>query len=151
MKLLILGGTRFVGRHLVNAARALNHEVTLFNRGNHPTEAQAKIETIHGDRNSDLGKLRGRRWDAVIDTCGYLPRTVRAAAELLSDSIDRYVFISSQSVYADLSNHGVDEAASLAKLTRAQLEEANSIDSSGPASAVNYGKMYGGLKALCEQ
>jgi 2'-hydroxyisoflavone reductase len=151
MKLLILGGTRFLGRHLVTSAIARNHEVTLFNRGNHPTEAQTNIETIRGDRNSDLEKLRGRRWNAVIDTCGYLPRTVRAAAELLSDSIDRYVFISSQSVYADLSSHGVDEAASLAKLTRAQLEEANSIDSSGPASAVNYGKMYGGLKALCEQ
>ena len=86
-----------------------------------------------------------------MDTCGYLPRTVKAAAELLSDAIDRYVFISSQSVYADLSVPGVDETAALATLTGEQLEEANAIDASGPASAVNYGKMYGGLKALCEQ
>lgn len=151
MELLILGGTRFLGRHLMTAALARNHEVTLFNRGNHPTEAQTNVETIRGDRNNDLGKLGGRQWDAVIDTCGYLPRTVKAAAELLSGSIERYVFISSQSVYADLSVAGVDETAALATLTREQLEEANSIDSSGPASAVNYGKMYGGLKALCEQ
>jgi 2'-hydroxyisoflavone reductase len=151
MKLLILGGTRFLGRYLVTAACARNHEVTLFNRGNHPIETQTNIEAIRGDRNNDLGKLLSRSWDAVIDTCGYLPRTVRAAAELLSDSIDRYVFISSQSVYADHSSPGVDEAAPVATLTREQLEEANSIDSSGPASAVNYGKMYGGLKALCEQ
>ena len=151
MNLLILGGTRFVGRHLVNSALARNHEVTLFNRGNHPSEALKNVEAIHGDRNSDLGKLHGRRWDAVIDTCGYLPRTVRASAEALAHSVDRYVFVSSQSVYADVSAIGVDETAPLATLTSEQLEEANAIDSSGPASALTYGKMYGGLKALCEQ
>ncbi len=151
MKLLILGGTRFVGRHLVNAALARNHQVTLFNRGNHPSEALTNVETILGDRNTDLSKLQGRHWDAVIDTCGYLPRTVSASAKALSDSVERYVFISSQSVYADVSVIGVDETAPLATLTSEQLEEANAIDSSGPASAVNYGKMYGGLKALCEQ
>jgi nucleoside-diphosphate-sugar epimerase len=150
MKLLILGGTRFLGRHLVTAALARNHETTLFNRGNHPS-APSGVETICGDRNSDLAKLTGRRWDAVVDTCGYLPRTVRAAAEVLADSVERYVFISSQSVYADLSVVGVDETAPLATLTNEQLEEANAIDSSGQTSAVNYGKMYGGLKALCEQ
>ena len=155
MKLLILGGTRFVGRHLVTAALARNHEITLFNRGKHrgkhPSAALTSVETIYGDRNSDLAKLQGRRWDAVVDTCGYLPRTVRASAEILFDSIDVYVFISSLSVYADVSVVGVDETAPTATLTSEQLKTANEIDSSGQTSAVTYGKMYGGLKALCEQ
>ena len=151
MKLLILGGTRFLGRHLVGAALARNHEVTLFNRGTHPAPATNGVETIHGDRSSDLAKIQGRRWDVVIDTCGYLPRTVKASAEALSDSVDRYVFTSSLSVYADFSVPGIDETAPLATLTSEQLEEANAIDASGQASAVTYGKMYGGLKALCEQ
>src|SRR5438132_3225731 len=151
MKLLILGGTRFVGRHLVTAALARNHEITLFNRGQHPSAALTSVETIYGDRNSDLAKLQGRRWDAVVDTCGYLPRTVRASAEILFDSVEAYVFISTQSVYADVSVFGVDETAPLATLTDEQLDQANAIDSSGQASAVTYGKMYGGLKARCEQ
>ena len=151
MKLLILGGTRFVGRHLVSAALARDHEVTLFNRGTYSSTASTSVETIYGDRNSDLTKLQGRRWDVVIDTCGYLPRTIKASAEILSHSVDEYVFISSISVYADVSVPGVDETASLATLTSEQLEQAYAIDSSGLVSAVTYGKMYGGLKALCEQ
>ncbi|MBA2734298.1 MAG: SDR family oxidoreductase [Acidobacteria bacterium] len=149
MKLLILGGTRFIGRHLVAAALANNHEVTLFNRGNHPS-ALTGVETIHGNRNTDLAKLQNRRWDAVIDTCGFLPGAVRASAEALSDSVDRYVFISSLSVYADVSVPGTDETAPVATLTDEQLKKAEAIDSSGQVSAVNYGEMYGGLKALCE-
>ena len=151
MKLLILGGTRFVGRHLVTAALARNHEITLFNRGNHPSADLTNVETIYGDRDSDLAKLQGRRWDAVVDTCGYLPRTVRASAEILSHSVDAYVFISSQSVYVDVSVPGVDESAPVKLLTSEQLNQANAIDSSGQASAATYGAMYGGLKALCEQ
>ena len=151
MKLLVLGGTRFVGRHLVDAALERNHEITLFNRGQHPSAALTNVETIHGDRNTDLKKLQGRRWDAVIDTCGYLPRSVTSAAEVLSDSVDRYVFISSLSAYADFSKFGIDETAPLATLTTEQLEKANEIDSSGQTSGVSYGNMYGGLKALCER
>jgi 2'-hydroxyisoflavone reductase len=151
MKLLILGGTRFLGRHLVTAALARNHEITLFNRGTHPSAALKSVETIFGDRNNDLAKLQGRRWDAVVDTSGYLPRTARASAEVLSHSVDRYVFISSLSVYADASVFGIDETAPVATLTNEQLDQANAIDSSGLVSAVTYGKMYGGLKALCEQ
>src|SRR6266850_106273 len=143
MKLLILGGTRFVGRHLVTAALARNHEITLFNRGHHPSPDLPGVETIYGDRNSDLAKLEGRRWDAVIDTCGYLPRTVKASADILSDSVDAYVFISSQSVYADVSVPGVNESAPIKVLTSEQLDQANAIDSSGQASAANYGAMYG--------
>jgi 2'-hydroxyisoflavone reductase len=149
MKILIIGGTRFVGRHLVTAARNRDHEVTLFNRGRHSSETP--VETIHGDRNSDLDKLRGRRWDVVLDTCGILPRAVRAAAETLSGSLDRYIFISSISAYADLSAPDVDESAPLATLSDEQLQKANEIGSSPEASTASYGEMYGGLKALCEQ
>ncbi len=136
---------------MVTAALARNHEITLFNRGKHPSAALTSVETLYGDRNSDLAKLQGRRWDAVVDTCGYLPRTVRASVQVLSHSVDRYVFISSLSVYADVSVFGIDETAPIAGLTSEQLKKANEIDSSGQASAVTYGEMYGGLKALCEQ
>src|SRR5215213_5213329 len=148
MKLLVLGGTAFVGRHLVMAAVERDHEVTLFNRGTHAAEGLPAVETIHGDRNRDLAKLQGRRWDAVVDMCGYLPRAVRAAAEILSDSIDRYIFISSQSAYADVSVPGASERAPLKTLTSEELEHANAIDTSGQPS---YGTLYGGLKALCER
>ena len=148
MKLLIIGGTRFTGRHLVTTSLARDHEVTLFNRGNYSTEPA--VETIHGDRHShsDLAKLSGRRWDVVIDTSGHLPRSVRAAAEILSGSVDRYVFISSQNAYASVSVSGVDETFPRAGLTTEQLDEANAIDTSGQPS---YGALYGGLKALSEQ
>lgn len=146
MKILIIGGTRFTGRYLVTAATARNHEVTLFNRGTHSRDTD--VETIHGDRHTDIAKLRGRAWDAVIDTCGMLPSAVRSAAEVLSGSVERYVFISTQNVYADVSAFGVSENSPLATLTSAQLEEAYAIDRSGEPS---YGKLYGGLKALCEQ
>ena len=147
MELLVIGGTRFVGRHLVEAALARGHEVTLFNRGTHAPVAR-EVETIAGDRYTDLAKLRGRRWDVVIDACGYMPRAVTAAAEVLRDAVERYVFISSQSAYADVSVTGVDETAPLATLTSEQLERANQIDTTGNPS---YGELYGGLKALCEQ
>ena len=146
MKLLILGGTRFLGRHLVSAALARNHEVTLFNRGKHTSEAD--VETIRGDRHTDLAKLHGRRWDAVVDTSGMLPRAVKAAAEALADSVGHYTFISTQNVYADVSIPGVSESAPLRTLTSEELDEAYAIDTSGEPA---YGKLYGGLKALCEQ
>ncbi len=148
MDLLILGGTRFVGRHIVSAALARGHQLTLFNRGQHSREELPEVEIIQGDRKNDLDKLRGRRWDAVIDTCGHLPRTVKSAAEGLADSVDRYVFISSQSAYADVSSPGVDEASPLATLTTEQLDQAEAIDASG---ATSFGALYGGLKALSER
>ena len=149
MKLLIIGGTRFIGRHLVTAALVRDHKVTLFNRGNYSAEP-FPVESIHGDRHndSDLAKLKDRRWDVVVDTCGHLPRSVQAAAETLSDSVDRYVFISSQNAYASVSVPGVDETFPRATLTTEQLDQAYAIDTSGQPS---YGALYGGLKALSEQ
>lgn len=148
MKLLILGGTRFLGRHVVTAARARGFEVTVFNRGNYSTEELGPVEVIQGDRHTELHKLKGRRWDAVVDTSGHLPRAVRAAAEVLADEVERYVFISTQNVYRDASVPGIEETYPLRTLTAEQLDRANEIDTSGQPS---YGELYGGLKALCEQ
>ena len=144
MKLLILGGTRFLGKHLVTSAQARGHEVTVFNRGNYA----ADVESIKGDRHTEIHKLQGRQWDAVVDTSGHLPRAVSAAAEVLASEVERYVFISSQNAYRDVSVPGIEETYPLRTLTTEQLERANAIDTSGQPS---YGDLYGGLKALCEQ
>lgn len=155
MKLLILGGTRFVGHHLVEAALARGHQVTLFNRGQHNAASgvapDARVEFIQGDRHADLARLSGRTWDAVIDTCGQLPKSVIASAKALSSSVRRYVFISTISVYADHSVIGATESAPLKQLTSAQLQLIDSIDPANPHSSPHFGTMYGGLKVLCEQ
>lgn len=109
MKLLVLGGTRFLGRHLVAEALARGHEPTLFNRGRTAPGLFVGIEELRGDRDGDLAPLRGRYWDAVADTCGYLPRVVRHSAQALQDAVGRYLFVSSISVYADSSAAGQDE------------------------------------------
>ena len=111
MKILILGGTVFLGRHLIEAALARGHQITIFNRGQHNPDWYPEVEKLRGERSRDLGALRGRRWDAVIDTCGYLPGVVRKSAELLANAVEHYTFISSCSVYAnfdlvELSNIG---------------------------------------------
>ena len=137
MKLLIIGGTQFVGRHIVEAALARGHEVTLFHRGATNPGLFPSADEIHGDRDGDLEKLGEGPWDVVIDTCGYVPRIVSASAEYLEDKIDRYAFISSVSVYADLSQPGVDEDSAVGTIEDPTIEE---IDD----------HTYGPLKALCE-
>ncbi len=107
MKLLILGGTRFVGRALVEAALAKGHEVTLFNRGQSNPDLYPEVEQLVGDRDGGLDVLKGRRWEAVIDTCGYVPRLVSDSAELLAEAVEQYTFISSISVYSDFSEIGI--------------------------------------------
>ena len=111
MDLLILGGTRFLGRQLVEAALGRGHRVTLFNRGKSNPGLFPEIEELLGERGGDLSALRGRRWDAVIDTSGYLPREVHASAGLLADSAGHYTFVSSISVYEDFARTGLDEGA----------------------------------------
>ena len=138
MRLLILGGTVFLGRHLVGAARARGHAVTLFNRGQHNPELFPGVEKLLGDRSGNLDALRGRRWDAVIDTCGYVPRVVRQAAEVLAGAVEHYTFVSSLSVYADTSRPGVNEDDPVGALPDESIEEIT-------------GETYGPLKALCEQ
>ena len=138
MKILIIGGTRFVGRHLVETALAHGHTLTLFNRGQSNPALFPDIEHISGDRAHDLERLRGRAWDVVIDTCGYVPRIVRASAQALVGAVDRYVFISTVSVYAEDNPRGMDENAPLAQLQDETVEEVT-------------GETYGGLKVLCEK
>lgn len=151
MNLLILGGTVFLGRHLVESALARGHRVTMFNRGRHDSKLFPEVERLYGDRRVDLEKLGGRRWDAVIDTCGYVPSVVGASARLLSQFVERYTFISSQSVYADFEINGIDESYPVQTLTDEQVREAESIKPGDGIVAVSYGAMYGGLKAICER
>jgi 2'-hydroxyisoflavone reductase len=151
MKILIIGGTKFLGRHLITAAQGSGHEITLFNRGRHSTENFADVEQIHGDRNSDLDRLDGRKWDAVIDTCGYLPQTVKASAEALKDAVNQYVFISSISAYAGFSQPDFDESAPAAELNEEQTKRASEIDPKGDLTGAILGEMYGALKAQCER
>ena len=142
MNILILGGTKFLGRHLVDSALARGHQVTLFNRGKTNPGLFPQVETIIGDREHDLEKLMGRTWDAVIDVAGYLPRIVRLSVERLarSGSVGRYVFISSISVYPDSDLHkiGIDESDPVGTLKDETVEEIT-------------GETYGPLKALCEK
>jgi|SRR5947209_10288177 len=111
MRLLVLGGTLFLGRHVVAAAQAHGHELTLFNRGQADPRPIPGVEQIHGDRERDLARLAGRDWDAVIDTSGYLPRVVGASAETLAGRVERYAFVSSISAYRTFPKPGLDETA----------------------------------------
>ncbi len=138
MRLLILGGTVFLGRHLVEAALARGHDVTLFNRGQQNAELFPDLEKLRGDRDGGLAALQGRRWDAVIDTSGYVPRLVRDAATALANTVDHYTFISTISVFADVREPGVDEQGAVGTLPDPSVEEVT-------------GETYGPLKALCEQ
>jgi 2'-hydroxyisoflavone reductase len=139
MKLLVLGGTKFLGRATVGAALAKGHEVTLFNRGQTNPDLFPQAEKIRGDRTEDLSALSGRTWDAVVDSSGYVPGVVRASAEMLSESTGFYLFVSSLSVYADRSR---------------TMVEGNSLETLGdlPADRLleDYSN-YGALKALAEE
>lgn len=132
MRLLVLGGTRFVGRHFAEAALSRGHDLTLFHRGRTNPGLFSDAEEVLGDR--DLALPSGR-WDTVLDFCGYVPRQVRqAAAEI---EADRYVFISSISVYADFRVRGLTEASPVKQPLR-ETEEVTP-------------ETYGWLKALCER
>ena len=137
-RLLILGGTAFLGPQLVEAARALGYTITLFNRGKTNPELFPDLEKLRGDRNGDLKSLEGRKWDVVVDTSGYVPRHVRDSATLLAPAVRQYIFISTISVYSDTSKVGMDETAPVGKLDDETVETVA-------------GGTYGPLKALCEK
>src|SRR2546426_6606356 len=146
LRILVLGGTGFTGPYQVRYALSRGHKVTTFNRGKtHPGELPNEVEQLVGDRNGQLDALKGRDWDVVIDNPTTLPAWVRDAAQVLKGNIDRYVFISTISVYADTSK-GVDETAPLAKYDGpdAFKETLEAMKASGY-------KTYGPLKALSEQ
>ncbi len=140
MKLLLLGGTRFLGRHVADRALARGHAVTTFTRGRTGSPA-AGVETLTGNRDpridDGLAALAGRSFDAVVDLSGYVPRIVDASAQMLRRTAGRYLFVSSVSVYADVSQAGVDEDGVLAALPDPASEEVL--------------RDYGALKAACER
>src|SRR5205085_6581574 len=137
LKLLVLGGTKFLGRHLVASALARGDEVTLFNRGQTNPDIFPEVEKLRGERDGGLGAVGGRRWAAAVDTSACVPRVARASAELLAGAADFYVFTSSMSVYADFREPN-DEGSPLATLEDESVEEVA-------------GETYGALKALCER
>jgi 2'-hydroxyisoflavone reductase len=141
-KILILGGTGFLGPATVAAAQARGHQLTLFNRGKTRPGLFPNIETLLGDRDPDKGEglkaLAGRRWDAVIDNSGYFPRQVVASAGVLAPNVGQYIFISSISVYADNSVENQDETARLGTTPDPKVEKITE-------------QTFGPLKALCEQ
>jgi 2'-hydroxyisoflavone reductase len=135
VRLLVLGGTKFLGRHAVDSALAAGHDVTIFTRGQTNPELFPEVEHLVGDRDGDLDALAGRSWDGVVDTSGYVPRVVRQSAELLRGAVGRYVFVSSISVYDDFSEP-VDESSPVAQLEDPATEKIM--------------EAYGALKAACE-
>ena len=138
MKILILGGTRFLGRHLADQALAQGHAVTLLHRGRSGPGLFAQAEHHIADRDGDLSALDAGEWDSVIDTSAYVPRQVRAVAARLQGRVGQYQLVSTISVYADMGSGGVDETAALQTFAH-------------PTTDAVTGETYGGLKVQCEQ
>ncbi|HEU4780833.1 MAG TPA: NAD-dependent epimerase/dehydratase family protein, partial [Steroidobacteraceae bacterium] len=137
LKILILGGTRFIGLHMTALALARGHTLTFFNRGKTRTDRFPEVERIKGDRNGEIDGLKDREWDVVIDNSGYVPRHARLSAELLAPRVKQYVFVSSISVYPDFSVPR-EESSPVGKIPDESVEKVD-------------GETYGPLKALCEQ
>lgn len=135
--ILILGGTGFLGPHVVTSALARGHTVTLFNRGKTHPGLFPDLEKLHGDRDGHLEALANRKWDAVVDPSGFVPRIVKMSAELLAPNVGQYVFISTISVYPKIDMVNADESLAVATLADPTNEDVK----------VN----YGALKALCEK
>jgi len=142
LRILFLGGTGFIGPHMVRHCLAKGHEVTLFNRGKRNAELFPDLETIIGDRDPKKGLglsgLKGRTWDTVIDTSGYLPRHVTASSVLLASVVPHYLFISTVAVYDDFTSLTMDEYSPLASINDPTTEKITS-------------ESYGPLKVLCEK
>jgi 2'-hydroxyisoflavone reductase len=146
LRILFLGGTGFTGPHQVRYALSRGHKVTVFNRGKtHPGELPKEAEQLIGDRNGQLDALKGRTWDVAIDIPTSIPVWVRDAAQILKGNVDRYVFISTISVYSDNSKPGMDETGPLAKYEGADAMK----ETQATLKASNY-RLYGPLKALSE-
>jgi 2'-hydroxyisoflavone reductase len=153
VKLLVLGGTKFLGRAVVDAAVAAGHSVTLFNRGQQDPKAYPALEQLHGDRTTPEGRavLAGRTWDAAIDTAPYLPRDVVSICATLRDRVPHYTLVSSISTMASHATAGQDEDAPLGKLTPEQQAQVDALSADGPIPARALGEFYGPLKVQCEE
>ncbi|MFC3833693.1 MULTISPECIES: NAD-dependent epimerase/dehydratase family protein [Deinococcus] len=139
MDILILGGTQFVGRHIVEACLTAGHNVSILTRGRSHDDLPTAVERLRGDRAKadGLDALHGRSWDACVDVSGYVPQAVRASAELLHDRVQRYVFISTASVYAEPERHPVREDDPLLPPAAEDVTQVT-------------GETYGPLKVACE-
>jgi 2'-hydroxyisoflavone reductase len=137
LSILLLGGTRFIGVPITELALARGHKVTFFNRGRTNADLFPEIERITGDRNGQIDGLKGRKFDAVIDTSGYVPRQVKITAELLAPVARQYVFVSSISVYPNFSEPRTEDSP-VAVLKDESIEKVDN-------------DTYGPLKALCEK
>ncbi|MBN8203277.1 SDR family oxidoreductase [Bacillus sp. NTK034] len=142
MKVLILGGTRFLGKALAEEGLKRGHDITLFNRGNNK-EAFSEVEQLAGDRDGDVSQLKNRKWDAVMDTCGFAPHQINKIAAVLGDSIEHYTYISSISVYKDWIPLNLTEDYHLQSMPQDRLKDVEE----GRISPYEY---YGALKVLCE-
>ena len=140
LKVLILGGTTFLGPHLTNELLSHGHQVTHFNRGNEHGFSFPRVEILQGDRGGNLKAIKGRKWDAVIDTCGYFPRIVEASSKVLAGATNHYTFISTIRVYDNFNQPNIDEDFPLEKLDNNIGDEFKITD-----------KTYGPLKAGCEK
>ena len=138
MRILVIGGTRFVGKHFVAAALERGHEVTVFHRGRTGADLFPEATHLTGDRNTDLDALAEGEWDATVDVCAYVPSQVRSLAAALEERGGHYLFVSSVSAYAPPPGPGITEDAPLAQLDDPSTEEVTN-------------ETYGGLKVLCEQ
>ena len=152
-RMLILGGTRFLGPEIVRAAIEAGWEVTLFNRGKSNPDMFDELEKRTGDRNtSDYASLAEGEWDLVVDTSCYIPAHVTAAIEALGDRVGHYVVVSTISVYADGDGTGengeVTEDHKLAEISAEKLAEYEVIQDVGRKDG---GQYYGALKAECER
>lgn len=148
-RLLVLGGTRFLGPAVVDEALRRGYEVTLFNRGKSNPHLYPELEKLVGDRDThDLAALEGRQWDYVVDTSCYLPSHAKAAGELLAEKVERYVVISTLSVYDNPGGKDIDESSPVGKISD---EDAAKVTKIGDVYRVGRGAYYGPLKALCEE
>lgn len=138
MRLLVIGGTVFLGRRFAESALKRGHQVTILHRGQHNPRLFAKAETLVADRDGGLQVLGNREWDAVLDTCGYYPRVVAQSASLLANRVERYLFVSSISAYGDVSRPGITEQDPVSPADESGVEEIT-------------GESYGPLKVACEQ
>lgn len=137
LKVLVLGGTKFLGVHVTQLAVQRGHTVTLFNRGKTNTDLFPELEHLKGDRDAQLDSLKGRQWDAVIDDSGYVPRHVRLSAELLAPNVKSYLFVSTISVYASMAKPNTEDSP-VGTIADETIEKVTD-------------ESYGPLKALCEK
>jgi len=141
MKLLVIGGTEFVGRAVVESAAARGHEITVFHRGTTEPADMPTVEHVHGHRDGGLGALAGRAWDVTLDTCAYVPRQVREVVQTLADAVGHYGFVSTLSVYPDDMTSGSTERSPVHEPPYPDTDETEDVDD----------QTYGPLKVACEE